>query len=684
MLPLLQSHGLNVLRDLAKHGIHYCINHYPANFPLINHALAIGVHSHYIQNIAIDYYGNSLEKKFHYLPFPKELKPSAFKERRHALLQHLGLPIDAFIVSTFGFGSPAKQHELILNAWLNSDLAKIENAFLVFVGEYFNPDYLKNLQFRVPQHLKDRIRFTGFTSKQEYEEYLVITDLAIQLRDQSRGENSAAIMDCLSASVPVVANHHGTINDLPNKIIWKIDHPASPSTLINTIEYLYKHPEVRITIAENARNYLEKKHALAQTGKAYFEMVEDSQALLNSRKNGEGGVFSSESSKAKLLLDITDTAKHDKRTGIQRVVRGLLHGILNADLADSTFAICPIYLDEEGIYRHARQYTLNQFGISCPSFTDDPVNPQRGDVYLDLDFNTITAVEQEHTYSQWRRNNVYVMHIVYDLLPLQNPDWFLPFMEELYGNWLKSVSTHSDALLTISSTVAEQLKTYLAKLQIQGLLSDPPKVHHFNLGSNLSASFPSKGIPPEASALIAKLQETPSILMVSTLEPRKAYAQSLDALEKLWSSGKQVTLLIVGKVGWNAELLANRITSHPQFGEQLFWLSDISDEYLDLIYQNASALLMASYGEGFGLPIAEAARHHLPVIARKIPVFEELGGQNISYFEAQNGDQLGRYLCAWFEQDENQKPNINNFNPVDWDISAKQVLHLIAQYAKAK
>lgn len=72
------------------------------------------------------------------------------------------------------------------------------------------------------------------------------------------------------------------------------------------------------------------------------------------------------------------------------------------------------------------------------------------------------------------------------------------------------------------------------------------------------------------------------------------------------------------------------------------------------------------------------------MIARKIPVFEELGGQNISYFEAQNGDQLGRYLCAWFEQDENQKPNINNFNPVDWDISAKQVLHLIAQYAKAK
>ena len=35
---------------------------------------------------------------------------------------------------------------------------------------------------------------------------------------------------------------------------------------------------------------------------------------------------------------------------------------------------------------------------------------------------------------------------------------------------------------------------------------------------------------------------------------------------------------------------------------------------------------MASFGEGFGLPLIEAARHHLPIIARRRPVFEEVIG----------------------------------------------------------
>ena len=678
LLPLLQSHGLSLLPDFKKNGIQYCVNHYPANLPFLKNALAIGVHSKYIQELAHTYYGHCFDHLFRPIPFPKELRPINTKAHRQKNLDKLNFPSDAFIVSTFGFGSPAKQHELILQAWLNCDLVKASSTFLVFVGEYFNAEYLSQLHYRIPTHLNERIRFTGFVSQEIYEQYLSITDLSIQLRDQSRGENSASIMDCLSAGIAVIANDHGAITDLPRNVLWKISHPASLATLINSLEHLHESSSTRFQLAQDAKKYLETIHPLNETGKAYYEMIEGS---LDEAKLGHTKPIKIESvktglKKVQLLLDITDTANHDKRTGIQRVVRGLLQALLCLSQNEHDYLIRPIYLDEFGIYRYANQYTLGHFGAICPGFLDEPVQVQSQDIYLDLDFNTITAVEQENTYDQWRNQGVYVIHLVFDLLPLEHPEWFLPFMRELFGKWLKSVSTHSDALFTISKTVAKDLE-YFLKNPNNSITGLRPKIEYFTLGSDILATLPSQSMPADSPELIERLHLNPTLLMVSTLEPRKAYEQSLDALEELWKRGHKINLVIVGKVGWLAESLTARILGHSQLGHQLFWLSEISDRYLESLYQRSTALLMASYGEGFGLPIIEAAHYKLPIIARKIPVFEEVGGEHISYFEAHNGIELANHISDWLELSPKLRPDISRWEPHGWDKSAKQILKLI-------
>lgn len=41
-----------------------------------------------------------------------------------------------------------------------------------------------------------------------------------------------------------------------------------------------------------------------------------------------------------------------------------------------------------------------------------------------------------------------------------------------------------------------------------------------------------------------------SCLMISTIEPRKGYCQTLHAFEYLWVNGLYGNLIIVGNVGW--------------------------------------------------------------------------------------------------------------------------------------
>ena len=53
---------------------------------------------------------------------------------------------------------------------------------------------------------------------------------------------------------------------------------------------------------------------------------------------------------------------------------------------------------------------------------------------------------------------------------------------------------------------------------------------------------------------------------------------------------------------------------------------------------------MASRGEGFGLPLIEAAMHRRPVLARDIPVFREQRLPNVKFFENEEPSALGEQL----------------------------------------
>jgi glycosyltransferase involved in cell wall biosynthesis len=162
--------------------------------------------------------------------------------------------------------------------------------------------------------------------------------------------------------------------------------------------------------------------------------------------------------------------------------------------------------------------------------------------------------------------------------------------------------------------------------------------------------------------------------MVSTIEPRKGHAQTLAAFEALWEEGHQINLVIVGKRGWLVDDLVARLSNHPAKGRTLFWLEGISDEYLEKIYSAGTCLIAASEGEGFGLPLIEAAQHHLPMIVRDLPVFREIAGEHAFYFQGMSESDLAKSIRAWLQLFErSEHPDSKAMPWLTWEESAKQL-----------
>ena len=149
----------------------------------------------------------------------------------------------------------------------------------------------------------------------------------------------------------------------------------------------------------------------------------------------------------------------------------------------------------------------------------------------------------------------------------------------------------------------------------------------------------------------------------------------IDAFERVWKQDPNARLVIVGRIGWLCESLVNRIVNHPLYQKSLFLFNDVTDSELEYCYQNAKALLFPSHAEGFGLPVAEALRHGLPVIVSDIPIHREVGRDFCTYFDNRTPDSL-THLIRDFQQhghlESVRKPE--EFEVPDWKVSTQEFI----------
>lgn len=212
--------------------------------------------------------------------------------------------------------------------------------------------------------------------------------------------------------------------------------------------------------------------------------------------------------------------------------------------------------------------------------------------------------------------------VVHDLAFERHPDAY-PLAERTY---LQLTTRWAVARCPLLIAVSESTKADLVSLYHVA----PERIRVVPLGIN-------QGKPTVASP--SRLSELGLdgnfVLQVGRVEARKNQAAALAAVERL----DGVSLVLAGPERDVALAGKLRVSSRARV------LGRVDQPTLELLYQKATAVIVPSLYEGFGLPVLEAMSRGKVVVAAKSSSLPEVGGDAVLYFHASaDPDQVAGVL----------------------------------------
>ncbi len=261
---LLRDHGYAALAALERHGIDQAAQLYPLSLAPLRDAIGLIQHSRHGQDIMRQHFGVEMTRQIRLVPMLRALPQP---QDRATARQALGLTPDGFVAATFGIIAGSKKPELLLAAWAR---LRRQGDQLVFVGELVDAGVAELLR-GVPD-----VVVTGRTDDATYQNWLDAADIGVQMRTGSRGETSRAIIDCLAAGLPVIANLHGSAAELPADCMMALPEDCGEAALAAAMATLRDQPDRRAALGMAARLYVAEQLSPRQVARRYADAIEAS------------------------------------------------------------------------------------------------------------------------------------------------------------------------------------------------------------------------------------------------------------------------------------------------------------------------------------------------------------------------------------------------------------------------
>ena len=193
---------------------------------------------------------------------------------------------------------------------------------------------------------------------------------------------------------------------------------------------------------------------------------------------------------------------------------------------------------------------------------------------------------------------------IHDLIhlhqPMRNP------IAPLYARTMLRRAVHkARCVLTVTNAVKTQLEN---ELGAQNVMVAP------------------NGVDPVTAPAANRQPPTANFLYVGNDKPHKNVSTLLEAFTRLRATMPEAKLVMVG----------GDFSRHEGVEARGF----VSDEELSALYASATALVMPSLEEGFGLPALEAMAHGAAVITSRDPALVEVTGDAALHADARDAEAL--------------------------------------------
>ncbi len=246
------------------------------------------------------------------------------------------------------------------------------------------------------------------------------------------------------------------------------------------------------------------------------------------------------------------------------------------------------------------------------------------------------------SYFRWtkQRPDIRPVFFIHDLLPIETPEYFRKVEYEVHRRRLKNLAQFGAAAIVTTQVVRAALEHHLTSLG----RADMPI---------LVAPIPAAPIFWRRDALDSELSGHPYFIVCGTIEPRKNHLMLLHVWRELVrrDGAAAPKLVLVGTRGWENENVVDLLERCQAISAHVIEVSGLSTPSFKRLLDSARALLMPSFAEGYGLPVAEALAANVPVIASDLQVFWETGGERITTISPIDGEKWLETIRAFARAD---------------------------------
>lgn len=250
---------------------------------------------------------------------------------------------------------------------------------------------------------------------------------------------------------------------------------------------------------------------------------------------------------------------------------------------------------------------------------------------------------------------------IHDMVWRVAPETMQPLNRMLDTTLMPLALSRAERIIAVSADTAKRIAEYSGRRDVTTIHNAPREMSH--------------GVP--------FTYPRPFFLFVGTKEPRKNLHGTVEGFRRASAAGLNHDLVLVGPTGWGDSGLGDTGAD-----DRIVDLGPISDERLSGVYRSCTALALASFYEGFGIPLVEAMHHGKPVITSGTGAMAEIAGDAAILVDPGSPDSIARAFLKLANDREAQRRLAANAQrrsrAFSWDRAAQSTIEVLAGAASLR